>query len=344
MSKKSRTEKQDGLLELERPRPTSLPPLPDHPLVSVITPSRNNATFLEQTIHSVLQQDYEPIELIIVDGASTDGTLDILREYEGEPRVRWISEPDSGPIEACNKGFRLARGDLVGLLPVTDTYDPGAIRTLVSEFVNDPKLAQVSGWTREIDEHGLFTGYFTMLQEKRVDYALVDVLRFSSLGRAQAALMRRDVLLRIGGFDEHVALSHSYFGVHYALEALSLGAKLRAIPMILASFRKHPNQRHTLDAFSQLPSYHARNYGCKRLAKLYKDYLSPEQVRLLRRSGYYFVLRHCVRVRQFGPAIPAALGYLWFGGGPHMLRYLLKALRASVRRLVGYLKPGDRRV
>ena len=78
---------------------TSLPPLSEHPLVSVILPSYNRDAYLRESIERVLCQEYDHIEIIVVDGASTDQSLDVLHSYDHEPRIRWISEPDSGPIE-----------------------------------------------------------------------------------------------------------------------------------------------------------------------------------------------------------------------------------------------------
>jgi glycosyltransferase involved in cell wall biosynthesis len=104
------------------------------PLVSIVTPSYNQATFIEDTIRSVRNQTYEPIEHIVVDGESDDGTLEILREYEDD--LRWISEPDDGQSDAINKGFEMANGEYVGWLNSDDVYfDIGVIDRVVEYFV-----------------------------------------------------------------------------------------------------------------------------------------------------------------------------------------------------------------
>ena len=113
-----------------------LTPLGDHPLMTIVVASYNQEDYIEETIVSVLDQDYDPIELIIIDGDSADKTLEIIRRYEGDPRVRWISEPDNGPNEAFDKGLKLAKGDLVGLQPSSDTYSPGAIRDAVEDVTD----------------------------------------------------------------------------------------------------------------------------------------------------------------------------------------------------------------
>ena len=115
--------------------------MPDsQPLVSVVTPSFNQAAFIEETIQSVLKQDYPHIEHIVVDGGSTDGTVDILQRY---PHLRWISEPDCGQSDALNKGFAMARGEILGWLNSDDTYNAGGVSTGLHCEVSHPVLALV---------------------------------------------------------------------------------------------------------------------------------------------------------------------------------------------------------
>lgn len=93
-------------------------------LVSIVSPSLNQSRYLREAIESVCAQTYEPIEHVVVDGGSTDGTLEILRDHDG---VRWISEPDRGQSHALNKGFALASGDVFGWLNADDAYHPDAV-------------------------------------------------------------------------------------------------------------------------------------------------------------------------------------------------------------------------
>ena len=102
---------------------------PAEPLVSIITPSYNHAAYIEQTIKSVREQEYPHIEHIVIDGGSTDNTVDILRRYED--RLTWVSEKDGGQTNAINKGFRKATGDIMAWLNSDDVYMPGAVRAVV---------------------------------------------------------------------------------------------------------------------------------------------------------------------------------------------------------------------
>ncbi len=113
----------------------------EKPLVSIITPSFNQGVFIEETIQSVLSQDYQAIEYIIVDGGSTDSTLEVLRRYDG--KIRWISEPDRGQADAVNKGMGMARGAIIGWLNSDDTYNPGAVGTAVKYFLAHPEIVML---------------------------------------------------------------------------------------------------------------------------------------------------------------------------------------------------------
>lgn len=105
-----------------------------NPLVSVVTVVWNGAHCLEQAIQSVLNQDYPNIEYIVIDGGSTDGTLDIIKKYEGRIDY-WVSAKDKGIYDAMNNGIRLCRGEIVGLLNADDQYEPGALSTVSTAYL-----------------------------------------------------------------------------------------------------------------------------------------------------------------------------------------------------------------
>lgn len=106
---------------------------------SVITVTYNSRKFLTETIESVLSQDYDDFEYIIVDGGSTDGTLGMIKDFaEGNDRIRWISEPDNGISDAFNKGLALASGDVIGILNSDDTYASGALAIIAQAYLLNP--------------------------------------------------------------------------------------------------------------------------------------------------------------------------------------------------------------
>lgn len=129
-----------------------------YPLVSVITPSFNQAEFIEETIKSVLSQDYPNIEYLVIDGGSTDNTLRILEKHSDG--IRWISETDKGQADAVNKGFKIAKGEIVGWLNSDDTYCPGAICKAVKAFLANPGTSMVYGNAYFIDREGAHTGKY----------------------------------------------------------------------------------------------------------------------------------------------------------------------------------------
>ena len=100
---------------------------------SIITVSYNSSKTIEKTINSVLSQTYKDVEYIIVDGASSDGTVEIIKEYEPlfEGRMKWISEPDNGIYFAMNKGIQMAKGELIGIINSDDWYENDAVEKIV---------------------------------------------------------------------------------------------------------------------------------------------------------------------------------------------------------------------
>jgi glycosyltransferase involved in cell wall biosynthesis len=179
------------------------PSLPKSPVVSIVTPSYNQAQYLEQTLRSVLEQDYPRIEYIVIDGASIDGSVEIIKKY-GKQLAYWVSEKDSGQAEAINKGFSRATGEIVAWLNSDDFYFPGAIKSAVKAFVSHPEVGLVYGDTVAVDEKGEAIHY-----PKYAQWDLDNLLTFNIIGQP-AVFMRRDVLLKAGFLDPsfHFLLDH----------------------------------------------------------------------------------------------------------------------------------------
>jgi len=199
------------------------------PLVSVVTPSYNQAQFIEENILSVKSQDYPNIEHIIVDGGSTDETMEILKKYEGTYNLRWVSKPDEGHADAVNKGFAMAKGEIIGWLNSDDVYfDRGTVSAVVEAFQKHPEADIIYGDCAYIWENG------TILRVQ-----CVPGFRYSRLLRGcfleqPAVFFRRHVVEKYK-LDKRlkVAIDYEYW--------LRLGKRYRFvhIPRILAADRNH---------------------------------------------------------------------------------------------------------
>lgn len=142
---------------------------PKLPLVSIVTPSFNQAEFLEKTIQSVLMQDYPYIEYIVIDGGSTDGSVDVIKKYQDKIK-HWVSEPDTGQTEAINKGFAKATGDILAWINSDDTYNPKAVCEAALYLIENPNVAMVYADCNFIDEHDTVIGKFNA---KQTNYKLL---------------------------------------------------------------------------------------------------------------------------------------------------------------------------
>jgi glycosyltransferase involved in cell wall biosynthesis len=172
-------------------------------LVSIITPSFNQAAYLEQTMRSVLEQDYPHIEYSVVDGASTDTSVDIIRKYESK-LTWWVSEKDGGQADAINKGFARATGEVIAWLNSDDYYLAGTVSAAVKIFEEHPEVVLVYGNMLAVDEYGKT---FNTLNYKQLN--LEDLLCFQIIGQP-AVFMRRSALQAAGRLDPtfHFMLDH----------------------------------------------------------------------------------------------------------------------------------------
>jgi hypothetical protein len=163
--------------------------------VSIITPSFNQGRFIRQTIESVLNQDYENLEYIVIDGGSTDETLNILREYQD--RLKWISEPDRGQADAINKGFKMATGDIVAWLNSDDTYEPGAVSAVIPYFKENPDIALIYGEGNIINKNDEKVSRF----ENTIPFNLWVLIHVWDYIMQPAAFFRKDALEQAGYLD-----------------------------------------------------------------------------------------------------------------------------------------------
>jgi glycosyltransferase involved in cell wall biosynthesis len=178
----------------------------EKPLVSIITPSYNQAAYLEETMMSVLNQDYPNLEYIVVDGGSTDGSREIIQQYSGKLK-HWLSEPDQGQAEAINKGLALATGDIIGWLNSDDVYLAGTISSAVEGCMDNPDWVLIHGDVLAIDSEGRVINRI-----RYRDLTLEDLMCFNIIGQP-AVFFRRTAMERAGYLDPgyHLLLDHQYW-------------------------------------------------------------------------------------------------------------------------------------
>ncbi len=203
--------------------------LSPRPLVSIVTPSYNQARFLEETIQSVLAQDYAPIEYLIVDGGSQDGSLEIIQRY-AHRLAWWISEADNGQTEAINKGFAHAHGEVFAWLNSDDTYLPHAVREAVQYLQAHPEVGMVYGDANLINESGEVIGTFPARQTnyRRLRRGYVHIPQ-------QAAFFRASLWHQVGPLDPTF-----FFAMDYDLWVrIAKIAPIHYYPRLWANFRLH---------------------------------------------------------------------------------------------------------
>jgi glycosyltransferase involved in cell wall biosynthesis len=242
------------------------------PLVSIVTPSYNSQPFIEETILSVKNQTYPNIEHILMDGGSTDGTLDIIKKYDGSYNMRWVSEPDNGQSDAINKGWIRAKGEILGWLNSDDTYLPEAVATAVKFLNEHPDVSVVYGKCKFIDDLG--EELEEQCQTKTYDFT--EILRQTSVIPQPAAFMRREVLDEVGYLDTNLNFAMDFdFWIRTGMKL-----KIEYIPQWLANFRHHSGTK-TSEQIHQF----ALDY-VNILDKTFSNHELPEQIKALRRQIY----------------------------------------------------------
>ncbi len=201
--------------------------------VSIVTPSFNQARFLEQTIRSVLEQGYPSLEYFVIDGGSTDSSVEIIQKY-ADKLTGWVSEKDQGQADAINKGLKQAHGEIVAWVNSDDYYLPGAIQIAVETFHQHPEAGLVYGDVLSVDENSQ-----TFNRQTFKPFNLLDLMSFQIISQP-AVFMRRSVLEQAGLLDTsfHMLLDH-----HLWLRMARVSS-MRYVPKTLAAARYHTKAKN----------------------------------------------------------------------------------------------------
>ena len=251
-----------------------------YPKVTIVTPSYNQAQFLEETIRSVLLQDYPNLEYIVIDGGSKDGSVDIIRKYE--PWIAyWVSEVDKGQADAINKGFKKATGEFLGWLNSDDYLYPGAIAKMAKELENNPDVSFVYG---DIDQgsennksrlYGKNSTIDEMLKTYRVPIP------------QQGSMWRRSVIDEIGGLDPRwqCVLDREFF------LRVTRKFKIAYVPGTLGFFRHHSDSKSISASKSE--------QWLQEIPLMYSEFLnnhysSTKDLLLLKKRAMGVVYLHCL--------------------------------------------------
>jgi len=207
------------------------------PLVSIVTPSFNQARYLERSICSVLEQDHAHIEYIVIDGASKDGSVELIRNY-ADRLAYWVSEKDSGQAEAINKGLARASGEIAAWLNSDDYYLPKTISGVVKVFEENPEVVMVYGDMLAVNEQGQT---INVLKYKQLSFE--DLLCFQIIGQP-SVFFRRAALEKAGLLDAslHFLLDH-----HLWLRIAQQG-KILHVPQTWSAARYHAEAKNRAKA------------------------------------------------------------------------------------------------
>jgi glycosyltransferase involved in cell wall biosynthesis len=208
------------------------------PRISIVTPSYNQGDFIRRTADSILNQGYPDLEYIVMDGGSSDGTVEILKEYGS--RITWFSEKDRGQAHAINKGLQMATGDVVAYVNSDDELEPGALWHVGRRFAARPEIMWATGKCRIIDRDGTETRkLITRYKNAWLAFNNYSVLLILNYISQPATFWRRQALDTVGYFDEslHYTLDYDYW------LRLSQQYRLHVIHHYLARFRVHPSSK-----------------------------------------------------------------------------------------------------
>ncbi len=283
------------------------------PRISIVTPCLNGSSFIEEAIQSVLDQGYPNVEHIIVDGGSTDGTLELIKKYS---HLRIISEPDQGLYDALNKGVRVSTGDIIGHLNCDDLYEKGTFEKVSRAFLESPAIEAVCGGV-EVFEHGeKGTMRVTAQYVRPADMELSFENATTGPALTNARFFRKGVYDKIGLYEPRFRIAADR---EFLIRAALAGIQSRGIPAVLYHYRAHagsltfsrrsPHRLKTLNEFLEIAEAHLRSDGrldviepfCR---EWHARTAAEATMRALRERNYPLALSYAKRGRAYTPSWP----------------------------------------
>ncbi len=258
------------------------------PRISIVTPSFNQARFLEDTITSVLSQGYPNLEYLILDGGSTDGSVDIIRRHAGR-LAYWASEPDRGQADAIAKGFGRATGEILAYLNSDDVLLPGALARVAGAFTQRPRPDLVFGHVMIVDAEGRPLG-----ERRLCRMGWYDFLGPGNCLAQPATFWTRRVYDAAGGIDPAF---YYQMDLDFYIRVVRAGGRLRHVRAPLANIRMHPDGKMAK----------AERIRREELALLQARYLAPGALRSPRYSRPWRLTMQFLRL--------ACQGDLAYAGG-----------------------------
>ncbi len=247
----------------------------DLPPVSIVTPSFNHARYIDATIRSVLEQDYPNLQYVVMDGASTDGTIDILKQFAptaGLPAsagsngqtFTWYSAPDQGQADAINNGFALCTGELIAWLNSDDCYKPGAILAAATFLRNHPQIPLVYGNAEFIRPDGSYLCPCANTEP----FNRHRLVHYSDYIVQPSAFFRRSAFNAVGGLDP---------SLHYAMDydlwlELSADAEFAYVPQVWSQYRWLGENKSATGSWKRIEEVRqvAKRHGAKRLPAYFR--------------------------------------------------------------------------
>jgi glycosyltransferase involved in cell wall biosynthesis len=260
------------------------------PKITVITPSYNQAEFLERTIKSVIDENYPNLEYIIIDGGSTDGSVEIIRKYE-KYLSYWVSEKDHGQSHAINKGLRMATGDWIAWQNSDDIYYPGAFSAVAKAVQTHPDVELIIGDMNLINEHDEVIRTFL--------YANVNFRELAAEGMIlsnQVAFWKKTVQNKVGFLDETL---HFGFDYDWFLRLTKITPAF-STNKLLGAFRIQPDAKTQVNKTENLHAHMVvrERHGAKMNGIKSKLYKFKRMLKLLKRWEFKYVIEKIVNERK----------------------------------------------